>query len=110
MSISSVTKDSVAQLPAAEGGQIGWQFDNTYARLPDVLFAPAQPARFSAPQVAILNYSLAEELGLKITSMQPSSAAVLFSGQELPSGCQPIAQAYAGHQFGGFTMLGDGRA
>jgi serine/tyrosine/threonine adenylyltransferase len=49
-------------------------------------------------------------LGLNLTSIQPSSAAALFSGQELPSGCQPIAQAYAGHQFGGFTMLGDGRA
>src|SRR5690606_38396572 len=79
-------------------------------RLPAVLFVPAEPAPMRAPQVAILNHRLAEELGLNLAAMSPESAAAVFAGQNLPEGSQPIAQAYAGHQFGGFTMLGDGRA
>ncbi|HEV3344275.1 MAG TPA: YdiU family protein [Pirellulales bacterium] len=89
---------------------VGWRFDNTYSRLPDVLFAPAQPAKVPAPRVSILNHALANELGLDLGAMSPEAAAALFAGQDLPSGSRPIAQAYAGHQFGGFTMLGDGRA
>src|SRR6185369_3442863 len=60
--------------------------------------------------ISILNHKLANELGLGLSSMSPENAAALFAGQDLPDGCQPIAQAYAGHQFGNFTMLGDGRA
>lgn len=89
---------------------VGWRFDNTYSRLPDVLFAPAQPAAMRAPRVSILNHRLADELGLNLGSMSPEAAAALFAGQNLPAGFRPIAQAYAGHQFGHFTMLGDGRA
>ncbi len=89
---------------------VGWQFDNTYARLPDLLFASATPARFPAPRLVLLNSSLARELGLNFDSVPPETVAAIFSGQELPEGAQPIAQAYAGHQYGGFTMLGDGRA
>src|SRR5437764_10394953 len=89
---------------------VGWRFDNTYARLPDVLFAPARPAAVRAPRVSILNHRLADELGLDFGAVSPEAAAALFAGQDLPGGCRPIAQAYAGHQFGSFTMLGDGRA
>jgi uncharacterized protein YdiU (UPF0061 family) len=89
---------------------VGWQFDNTYARLPAVIFAAATPARFRAPKLTILNHGLAEELGLNFDLLSPRAAALIFAGQELPDGGQPIAQAYAGHQYGGFTMLGDGRA
>ena len=89
---------------------LAWRFDNTYSRLPDALFAPARPAGARAPQVSILNHRLAEELGLDLGSLSPEAAAALFAGQDLPAGSRPIAQAYAGHQFGGFTMLGDGRA
>lgn len=88
----------------------GWRFDNTYSRLPEVLFAPAEPAKVQAPRVSILNQGLADELGLNLSAMSPEATAALFAGQDLPSGSRPIAQAYAGHQFGGFTMLGDGRA
>jgi serine/tyrosine/threonine adenylyltransferase len=88
----------------------GWQFDNSYARLPEVLFVPAEPAKVRAPRVSILNDRLAEELGLNLRQLPPDAAAALLAGQDLPSGSQPIAQAYAGHQYGGFTMLGDGRA
>ena len=89
---------------------IGWRFDNTYSRLPNILFALAKPATMPASRVSILNHQLADELGLRLDAMSPEAAAALFAGQDLPLGSQPIAQAYAGHQFGGFTMLGDGRA
>jgi uncharacterized protein YdiU (UPF0061 family) len=60
--------------------------------------------------VAVLNHRLAEELGLDLGALSPEAVAALFAGQDLPAGARPIAQAYAGHQFGHFTMLGDGRA
>src|SRR5262245_64509367 len=94
----------------ADHNIIGWRFDNTYARLPGVLFAPARTAVFREPRVAILNHALAGELGVDLSALSPEAAAALFAGQELPAGSLPIAQAYAGHQFGHFTMLGDGRA
>ena len=88
----------------------GWNFDNSYAQLPAGLFAPAEPAQFRAPRVAILNHRLVEKLGLSFDDTSEASAAAVFAGQALPAGAEPIAQAYAGHQYGGFTMLGDGRA
>jgi uncharacterized protein YdiU (UPF0061 family) len=93
-----------------EENNVGWRFDNTYSRLPDVLFAPARPAAFREPRVSVLNRALADELGLDLGALSPEAAAALLAGQELPGGSRPIAQAYAGHQFGHFTMLGDGRA
>ena len=95
---------------AADNNAVGWRFDNTYARLPDVLLVPARPVTVRAPQVAVLNRRLADELGLDLGALAPEAAAALFAGQDLPAGSRPIAQAYAGHQFGHFTMLGDGRA
>jgi uncharacterized protein YdiU (UPF0061 family) len=89
---------------------IGWRFDNTYSRLPSVLFAAAMPAVVEKPRVSILNHRLADELGLNLNAMSPGASAALFAGQAIPDGAQPIAQAYAGHQFGNLTMLGDGRA
>ena len=89
---------------------IGWRFENTYARLPDVLFAPATPAEVAAPRIVLLNHRLADELGLNLRDVSSAAGASLFAGQLLPDGSLPIAQAYAGHQFGNFTMLGDGRA
>jgi uncharacterized protein YdiU (UPF0061 family) len=94
----------------ADNSTVGWRFDNTYSRLPDILFAPARPATVRAPRVSILNHRLAAELGLDLSAMSPEVGTALFAGQDLPDGSRPIAQAYAGHQFGGFTMLGDGRA
>jgi uncharacterized protein YdiU (UPF0061 family) len=90
--------------------EVGWQFDNTYSRLPAALFTPVKPAIVRAPALSILNHQLAEEVGLNFCGLSPEAIAALFAGQDLPSGAQPIAQAYAGHQFGSFTMLGDGRA
>ncbi len=89
---------------------VGWNFDNSYARLPEAFFARTTPAPVREPRVWVLNFELAEELGLNLRALPESKAAALFAGQELPPGSEPLAQAYAGHQFGGFTMLGDGRA
>jgi uncharacterized protein YdiU (UPF0061 family) len=91
-------------------GSPGWNFDNSYARLPDVLFSPAEPARFRVPRLALLNHALAEDLGLSFRDLPDADAAAVFAGQSLPAEAEPIAQAYAGHQYGHFTMLGDGRA
>lgn len=88
---------------------IGWQFDNSYARMPDSLYVQLNPVPVRAPQLTILNETLAESLGLDVGALS-KEAASLFAGNVLPNGAQPIAQAYAGHQFGNFTILGDGRA
>src|SRR5918997_35411 len=100
----------IRSVPVADPDTVGWRFDNTYARLPEALFVPATPAWVREPRVSVLNHRLADELGLDLGAMSPEAAAALFAGQELPAGSRPIAQAYAGHQFGHFTMLGDGRA
>jgi uncharacterized protein YdiU (UPF0061 family) len=96
--------------PGAERETAGWRFENTYAGLPEAFFTPATPAAVREPRVSVLNHRLVEELGLDLRALAPEAAAALFAGQELPGGSRPIAQAYAGHQFGHFTMLGDGRA
>jgi hypothetical protein len=99
----------IATTSVADHNTGGWRFDSTYARLPDVLFVPSRPATVQAPRVSILNHRLADELGLDLGVLRPEAAAALFAGQDLPDGSRPIAQAYAGHQFGHFTMLGDGK-
>ncbi|MFM7159995.1 MAG: protein adenylyltransferase SelO, partial [Planctomycetaceae bacterium] len=66
--------------------------------------------RFPQPQLVVLNQPIASELGLDFSRLSPADTARLISGQVIPSDADPIAQAYAGHQYGGFTMLGDGRA
>ncbi len=88
-----------------------WPFDNTYARELAGLHAPCQPSRVPAPRLLFLNLPLATELGLDPATLAGPGGADLFAGNVLPPGAEPIAQAYAGHQFGGFSpQLGDGRA
>jgi serine/tyrosine/threonine adenylyltransferase len=87
----------------------GWRFDNSYARLPEGLFTRSTPVPVRGPALLILNEPVARDLGLDPGRLRESAAAV-FAGNELPPGADPIAQAYAGHQFGHFTNLGDGRA
>jgi serine/tyrosine/threonine adenylyltransferase len=85
-------------------------FDNTYARDLPGMFIAQPPAKAPAPRLLCLNHALAAELGLDPAQLE-QQAAMIFSGAALPDGAQPIAQAYAGHQFGGFSpQLGDGRA
>ncbi len=90
--------------------ELGWRLEATYAALPAVFHRPAGAARFAAPRAVVTNHPLGQELGLALEQLSDDEAGALFTGQRLPSGSVPLAQAYAGHQFGGFTMLGDGRA
>ena len=88
----------------------GWRLDNSYARLPDILYSRLEPTPVDEPKVVVLNESLAVELGLIAAELRTEAGAAMLGGNTLPPGAEPLAQAYAGHQFGHFTMLGDGRA
>jgi len=88
----------------------GWKLEISYSNLPEAFYTYITPTRVKAPRLVIFNRALAKSLGLSITETNPDDLARLFSGNALPEGSTPIAQAYAGHQFGHFTMLGDGRA
>ena len=90
--------------------KIGWNFDNTYSNLPRSFISEISPVKVKSPELTIFNYNLANELGLNFSSIKENDLSKLFSGNLLPEGSKSIAQAYAGHQFGNFTMLGDGRA
>ena len=90
--------------------EIGWNFDNTYSKLPESFISKISPIPVKSPELTIFNYNLAEKLGLNFSSIEKNNLSKLFSGNLLPEGSKSIAQAYAGHQFGHFTMLGDGRA
>jgi serine/tyrosine/threonine adenylyltransferase len=88
----------------------GWNFDNSYAKLQSNLFTFAKPDPVRSPGVLLFNYKLAAAIGLTISPSDEAAMANVLSGNELLDGSQPLAQAYAGHQFGHFAMLGDGRA
>ena len=88
-----------------------FSFDNTYARDLEGLYVPWNAAAVAEPKLIKLNHALAEELGLNAAALDTPEGALIFSGNQLPPGASTIAQAYAGHQFGGFSpQLGDGRA
>jgi uncharacterized protein YdiU (UPF0061 family) len=85
--------------------------DNSYARDLQGFSVPWRPAAAPAPKSLFFNEPLAQELGLDVAALSGEGGAALFAGNALPEGAEPIAQAYAGHQFGGFSpQLGDGRA
>ena len=86
-------------------------FTNTYAALPPRFFSEQRPAQVAAPRIVRFNDALARELNLDVGAIMQAGPAEIFSGNLVPEGAAPIAQAYAGHQFGGFSpQLGDGRA
>ena len=87
--------------------EVGWNFDNTYSKLPESFISKISPIPVKSPELTIFNYNLAEKLGLNFSSIEKNDLSKLFSGNLLPEGSKSIAQAYAGHQFGHFTMLGD---
>ncbi|KZE40878.1 hypothetical protein AV540_03205 [Brevibacillus parabrevis] len=90
--------------------EAGWNFDNSYASLPDTFFTKQNPTPVRSPQLVIFNRPLAAALGLQADALDGQAGAEVFAGNRIPAGAKPLAQAYAGHQFGHFTMLGDGRA
>jgi uncharacterized protein YdiU (UPF0061 family) len=89
---------------------VGWNFDNSYANQPKNFFTPISPVTVREPRIIVINYKLAKELGLDLNVLTDEHLAQIFSGNSLPPGSKPISQAYAGHQYGQFTYLGDGRA
>lgn len=95
---------------ASSGSVAGWNFDNSYARLPESFFARLKPVPVRSPQMVVFNRQLTESLGLHSQALEGDEGAAIFAGNLIPAGAEPIAQAYAGHQFGNFTKLGDGRA
>ena len=94
----------------SEISKIGWCFDNTYARLPKIMLSKLSPIPVKSPKIVVINDEYSKELGLNLSILNNKYLASLLAGNLLPDGSEPIAQAYAGHQFGYFTMLGDGRA
>jgi serine/tyrosine/threonine adenylyltransferase len=89
---------------------IGWHFDNTYSKLSDTFKENIKPTPVHDPELVILNDKLSKDLNLDFSKIDKEELSKIFSGNILPKGSTTIAQAYAGHQFGHFTMLGDGRA
>lgn len=86
----------------------GFQFDTSYLSLPDCFYKEVQPTPTYEPEMLLLNKALMEDLDL--ANEQKDELTQILSGNRIPENAKPIAQAYAGHQFGHFTMLGDGRA
>src|SRR5688500_15831758 len=90
---------------------MNFRFDNTYAALPDRFFARVRPAVVAAPRLIKINRHLADELRLDADWLSSDDGVRVLAGQTVPDEADPIATAYAGHQFGNFVpQLGDGRA
>ncbi|WP_205173521.1 protein adenylyltransferase SelO [Bacillus pakistanensis] len=90
--------------------ETGWNFDNSYSRLPKSLFTKQDLNPVQSPKLIILNSPLVKKLGLNVEALQSNDGVEVLAGNQIPEGATPLAQAYAGHQFGHFNMLGDGRA
>lgn len=89
---------------------LGWKLDNSYTRLPNLLYTLLEPTPVRLPKLVRFNNVLAAELGLDSDALNSETGTEVLAGNRIPEGAEPLAQAYAGHQFGHFTMLGDGRA
>lgn len=100
----------MSQLKDSDSRSMGWNFDNSYARLPHNLYTRQEPVPVRDPELVVLNEPLAASIGLDPAALSGREGAEIFAGNKVPEGAEPLAQAYAGHQFGHFTMLGDGRA
>ena len=87
------------------------QFNNTYTKLPASFYTRLNPTPVINPVTLCFNHQLASELGISLDNSNDKEIAAIFSGNEILEGSEPIALAYAGHQFGHFVpQLGDGRA
>lgn len=90
--------------------ETGLNLENSYADLPKIFFTKQSPSHVPSPKLVVLNYPLITSLGLNAQALQSTDGVDILAGNKIPEGAIPLAQAYAGHQFGHFTMLGDGRA
>ena len=111
--MSSADSSAIA-LPAAsdsDGPAVRFGFDNTYARLPERFYTRINPAPVAAPRLIKVNVELARSLGLDPAALASTLGVEILAGNRVAEGSEPLAQAYAGHQFGHFVpQLGDGRA
>jgi uncharacterized protein YdiU (UPF0061 family) len=97
--------------PALTGQPVCFAFDNTFARLPEHFYARLDPIPVAAPRIVRVNVELARELGLDADALTSEHGVAILAGNQVADGAEPIALAYAGHQFGHFVpQLGDGRA
>ncbi len=113
MGMSSPTPltDTAAQNLHGEFQHVHFPFANTYVHLPGRFYARLDPARVTAPRLVKVNAALAETLGLDPEALASPEGVEVLAGNRVASGSEPLAQAYAGHQFGHFVpQLGDGRA
>ena len=102
--------DDMTQV-ANTAGSTRFTFDNSFARELEGFYVPWKAAQVARPSLVKFNRELAEELGLDVDALDSGEGAKIFAGNEAPEGAAPLAQAYAGHQFGNFVpQLGDGRA
>lgn len=107
----TLSADTRVAPPASGDAAPHFAFDNSYARDLEGAYVVWQPAAPPAARLVRLNRELAAELGLDAETLQGEHGLALLSGAAVPAQAQPLAQAYAGHQFGGFSpQLGDGRA
>ncbi len=90
--------------------ETGWNLDSSYADLPKIFFTSLNPKAVESPKLIILNNTLATSLGLNVHALESKDGVAVLGGNKVPEGALPLAQAYAGHQFGHFALLGDGRA
>ena len=93
-----------------EATEQGWHLEKSYAALPKIFYSVLNPTPVRAPAMVVFNTPLAASLGLNAQALQSNDGLAVLAGNKVPEGSLPLAQAYAGHQFGYFTMLGDGRA
>ncbi|MGH0507851.1 protein adenylyltransferase SelO [Bacillus paranthracis] len=93
-----------------KNNEAGWNLDHSYTTLPQSFYTEIPPTPVSSPELVKLNHSLAISLGFNPEELKKEAEIAIFAGNALPEGARPLAQAYAGHQFGHFNMLGDGRA
>lgn len=96
------------EIPEVASSAGGWRLEHSYRGLPTDFFSDVEPTPVAAPQRVLFNHRLAESLGLEANHGELDAEVLV--GNRLPPGARPLAQAYAGHQYGHFTVLGDGRA
>ncbi|WP_235988856.1 protein adenylyltransferase SelO [Aquibacillus kalidii] len=90
--------------------ELGWNLEISYAQLPEKFYATLELNPVKSPELVYFNEELAKNLGLDSEKLNSEAAVEVFAGNRMPKGSIPLAQAYGGHQFGHFNMLGDGRA
>lgn len=87
----------------------GFEFNNSYIGLPKIFYTKQNPVPVASPKLVAMNFTLAKELGLNVATLEDEELIDMLCGNAIPKGAEPIAKAYGGHQFGHFTILGDGR-